>query len=71
MLILFHKIHHVKWPKSIHNSIQLVRDKHSVNTRNRLSRQKRVIGKITFRFIAIKKLTNLTEQTRNLSIYTF
>ena len=76
MLISFHNIH-LKQPTSIHNGIQLVRDKHSVNSRNRLStiyvlsRQKREIGKITFQLRAIKKWNNLTEQTRNLSIYRF
>jgi hypothetical protein len=55
MLILFHNGHHLKQANSIHNCIQLVRDRHSVNTR------KRVIGKITFRFRAIKKLNNLSE----------
>ena len=75
MLILFHNIHNLKRPSSIHNGIQLVRDRHSVNTRNRLStiyalsRQKREIGKRTFQFRAIKKWNKLTEQTRNLSIY--
>jgi hypothetical protein len=70
MLILFHNINHLKRPSSIHNGIQLVRDRHSVNTMNRLStiyalsRQKREI-----RFGAIKKWNKLTEQTRNLSIY--
>ena len=34
---LFHNIHHLKRPSSIHNGIQLVKDRHSVNTRNRLS----------------------------------
>ena len=67
MLILFHNIH-LKQPSSIHNGIQLVRDRHSVNTRYRLStiyalsRQKREIGKITFRFRVIKKCN---KQTRN------
>ena len=76
MLILFHNMHHLKRPNSIHNGIQLVRDRHSVNTRNRLStiyvlsRQKGEIGKITFWFRAIKKLNNLTEQNQKpLNIY--
>ena len=77
MLILFQNMHHLKRPSSIHNGIQLVRDRHSVNTRNRLSniyalsRLKREIGKITFRFRAIKKLNKFTEKTRNFSIYKF
>ena len=75
MLILFYNIHCLKRPSSIHNGIQLVRDRHSVNTRNKLSTiyalSRQEIGKRTFRFRAIKKWNKLTEQTRNLSIYKF